>query len=138
MVPSKGTKESAGFDLYAAEQVEVPPTKYYSEGRAEIGRALVPIGIRLQLPKGTVGRIASRSGLSIKSNVEVGAGWIDRDYRGEINVELKNFSSEVYTVYPRDRVAQLIVLPLAKVELILVSELNQTVRGWSGFGSTGD
>jgi dUTP diphosphatase len=135
-LPARMTPGSAGLDLYAAESIEVPPTRCEQDGCVEVGRALVPIGIKLQLPPGTVGRIASRSGLSVNSNIEAGAGWIDNDYRGELKVELKNFSSKPYKVNPGDRIAQLVILPLADVEVKSVLHLEDTERGSSGFGST--
>lgn len=136
-VPTKMTAGSAGFDLYAAENAEIPPTCCEPDGRAEVGRALVSTGLVIELPPGTVGRIASRSGLSVKSNIEAGAGWIDSDYRGTIKVELKNFSSKAYKVTRGDRIAQLVVLPVVDVEVRLVTDVRQTGRGGGGFGSTG-
>jgi len=135
--PGKMTIGSAGLDLYAAEDVLVPPTRCEADGRAEVGRALISTGIMLELPPGTVGRIAARSGLSVKSNIEVGAGWIDSDYRGLLKVELKNLSSQPYQVSLGDRVAQLIVLPVVDVEIEVVTDLEVTGRGSAGFGSTG-
>lgn len=135
-VPEKATGESAGYDLFAVESVTVPPTCSTPDGNVEVGRALVPTGIILNLPAGTVGRIASRSGLSVRFNIEVGAGWVDSDYRGEILVEVKNLSSQAYEVSPADRIAQLIILPLAPGELEVVAEVEETTRGSRGFGST--
>ena len=135
--PTRMTPGSAGFDLYAAESVEVPPSRCVQDGNVEIGRALVPTGIQLELPAGTVGRIGSRSGMSVNFNIEVGAGWIDSDYRGPLMVELKNLSSVPFRVNGGDRIAQLVVLPLASVDISLVSDLVDTERGASGFGSTG-
>lgn len=135
--PSRMTQGSAGLDLYAAESVEIPPTRCEPDGHAEVGRALVPTGIELELPPGTVGRIASRSGLSINSNIEVGAGWIDSDYRGALMVELKNLSSKPYKASQGDRIGQLVIIPLVDVEIRLVPHLGETARGSSGFGATG-
>jgi len=135
--PTKMTAGSAGFDLYAAEGVDVPPTRCEPDGRAEVGRALVSTGLVIELPPGTVGRVASRSGLSVKANIEVGAGWIDSDYRGTVKVELKNFSSKAYKVNPGDRIAQLVVLPVVEVEVRVVDSVRDTSRGGGGFGSTG-
>jgi len=135
--PAKMTQGSAGFDLYAAEQMEIPPTRCDSDGRAEVGRALVPTGIIIELPPGTVGRVGSRSGLSVKSNVETGAGWIDSDYRGEVMVELKNLSSQPFKVNQGDRIAQLFILPVVDVEVVILPDLGETSRGSGGFGSTG-
>jgi len=131
------TEGSGGLDLYAAESLEIPPTRCSPDGRAEVGRALVPTGIVIELPPGTIGRVASRSGLSVRSNIEVGAGWIDRDYRGEVMVELKNLGAEPFAVGRGDRIAQLIVLPVVDVEVDVLPELDKTARGPGGFGSTG-
>ena len=135
--PSRMTSGSAGLDLYAVDTIEIPPTRCDSNGCAEVGRALVSTGIEVELPPGTVGRIASRSGLSTGSNVEVGAGWVDSDYRGPLLVELKNLSSRPYRVSCGDRIAQLVILPVADVEVRVVPSLGETSRGPSGFGSTG-
>lgn len=135
--PTRMTEGSAGFDLYAAETMEVPATRCTADGYADIGRALVPTGLQLELPLGTVGRVGSRSGLSIRSNVEVGAGWIDSDYRGELLVELKNLSSIPYRINRGDRIAQLIILPLEAAQISVVAELNNSGREAAGFGSTG-
>jgi dUTP pyrophosphatase len=136
-VPTKMTAGSAGFDLYSAESVELPPTRCEPDGRAEVGRALVSTGLVMELPPGTVGRIAARSGLSVRANVEAGAGWIDSDYRGTVKVELKNFSSKTYKINRGDRIAQLVVLPLVEVEVKVVGDIGETSRGGGGFGSTG-
>ena len=135
--PRRTTAGSAGFDLHAAENVEIPPSRCEPDGRAEVGRALVPTGLIVELPPGTVGRVASRSGLSVKSNIEVGAGWIDSDYRGELMVELKNLSSQPYKVGQGDRIAQLVIIPVVDVEVSILPHLEETSRGPSGFGSTG-
>lgn len=135
--PGKMTEGSGGLDLYAAESLVIPPTRCEGDGRAEVGRALVSTGLMIELPMGTVGRVAARSGLSVKSNIEVGAGWIDSDYRGMVMVELKNFSAEPYQVREGDRIAQLMVLPVVNVQIDVVTELEATARGASGFGSTG-
>jgi len=135
-LPTRMTVGSAGFDLYAVETIEVPAATYDTKGHVDIGRALIPVGIKLELPSGTVGRIASRSGLSVKSNLEVGAGWIDSDYRGELNVELKNFSSKPYKVRVGERIAQLVILPGTDIKVEAVGNLEKTERDSSGFGST--
>lgn len=107
------------------------------DGHAEIGHALVSTGIALSLPPGHVGRIGSRSGLSTRHNIEVGAGWIDPDYRGEVKVELKNLSAQDFIVEEGARIAQLIILPVASPELEWSDNLPASERGTGGFGSTG-
>ena len=136
-LPLKMTDGSAGYDLYSVEDMEIPPSRCTPDGRVEIGRALVPTGLVLELTAGTVGRVGSRSGMSVKSNIEAGAGWIDSDYRGELKIELKNLGAEPYIVKRGDRIAQLIILPLAPVTIEAAAEVNDTGRDSSGFGSTG-
>ena len=136
-IPTRMTDGSAGYDLYAAVDAVVPAATASATGAVDVGRCLVPLGFAIELPIGTVGRIAARSGLSVKFNVEVGAGWIDSDFRGEVMVELKNLSSADYKVTAGDRIAQLILLMTAKAELVVTDELESTSRGTSGIGSTG-
>lgn len=136
-LPRRMTKGSAGFYLFAVESVIVPASTWTANGQIEVGRALVPIGIEVELPKGTVGRLASRSGLSVNYNIEAGAGWVDADYRGALRVEMKNFSSKPYRVKVGDRIAQFIILPIVEVGVELVERITKTRRGASGLGSTG-
>ena len=113
------------------------PAACAREGRVDIGRALVPTGLAFSIPAGHVGRVGSRSGLSVKNNIETGAGWIDSDYRGEVKVELKNFSGQDFIVEEGDRIAQLIILAIVTPEIELIDRLPPTTRGAGGFGSTG-
>ena len=136
-IPMRMTDGSAGYDLYAAADAVVPAATASSTGAVDVGRCLVPLGLAIEMPLGTVGRIAGRSGLSINFNVEVGAGWIDSDFRGEVMVELKNFSSSEFKVSAGARIAQLILLETPKVKLVVVDKLTATSRGTSGMGSTG-
>lgn len=135
-LPRRASDGAAGFDLFAAERTVIPAA-HALEGRVDIGRALVPTGIAFSIPAGHVGRIGSRSGLSVKHNIETGAGWIDSDYRGEVKVELKNFSGQDFIVEEGDRVAQLMILPIVTPELEMIDHLPPTARGAGGFGSTG-
>ena len=105
-------------------------------------RALVsvPTGIAIALPSaGYVALVFARSGLGIKHGISLanGVGVIDSDYRGEIRVGLTNLSDKPYTVAPGDRIAQLAVVPVARAELEVCAELDETDRGEGGFGSTG-
>ena len=134
--PVRSTSEAAGFDLFSRKAMQVPGS-LTEAGRVKIGRALIPTGIAVAIPSGCVGRIGSRSGLSVKHNIEVGAGWIDPDYRGEVMIELKNFGAEEFLVEPGARIAQLFVVRLADVEVELVDSLSDTERSDGGFGSTG-
>ena len=136
-IPTRMTTGSAGYDLYAAADAVVPAATTSANGTVDIGRCLVSLGIAIELPIGTVGRIAARSGLSTKFNIEVGAGWIDSDFRGEVMVELKNLSSADYNITAGDRIAQLIFLKTLETDLVVSDKLKRTSRGTSGLGSTG-
>jgi len=136
-LPERMSEGSGGYDVFASEDSVVPAAIVSANGRVDLGRALIPLGIAIELPIETVGRIASRSGLSVHSNVEVGAGWIDSDYRGEVMVELKNFSSVDFVIRQGDRIAQLILLPITLAVFQVDEGLSDTGRGQSGFGSTG-
>jgi len=134
--PVRSTPGSAGLDLFASESVVVPaPT--LADGRISIGHALVPTGIAVAIPDQCVGKIGSRSGLSIQNNIEVGAGWVDSDYRGEIKVELKNLGPNDFMVEAGSRIAQLILLRTESVLIETVTSLPPSSRGAAGFGSTG-
>lgn len=135
-IPKRSTEGSAGLDLFASEATILPPSIIVN-GRVSIGRALVHTGLVLAIPGNCVGRIGARSGLSVCHNIEVGAGWIDPDFRGEVCVELKNLSPNEFTVTCGMRIAQLFILPLANVRIIQVSELPSSIRDQGGFGSTG-
>ena len=135
-LPVKASAGAAGYDLFASEAAVVPASAV-RDGRVEIGHALVGTGISVSLPPGHVGRIGSRSGLSVRHNIEVGAGWIDPDYRGEVKIEMKNFSGRDFLVEEGMRIAQLFVLPVASPELEEADGLPPSARGAGGFGSTG-
>uniref|UniRef100_A0A7S3JS76 Deoxyuridine 5'-triphosphate nucleotidohydrolase n=1 Tax=Aureoumbra lagunensis TaxID=44058 RepID=A0A7S3JS76_9STRA len=128
ILPVKGSELAAGFDLAAAETQTVPPH----------GKALVKTDLAIATPTDCYARIAPRSGLAWKKFIDVGAGVVDADYRGNVGVILFNHSDEPFLVSPGDRIAQLI---LEKVHLDStvkeVAELPSTSRGSGGFGSTG-
>lgn len=129
--PEFKTDGSAGMDLTAAisEPLELKAGE----------RKLVPAGFAIQIPVGFGGFIFPRSGLSHKSGITMSnsVGVIDSDYTGEIKVALCNISNEDYTINPHDRIAQMVIMPVASVELFEVDELDETERGEGGFGSTG-
>ena len=130
LIPTRGSEEAAGWDLYSSENILVPKN----------GKAIIPTGISIAIPKGYYGRIAPRSGLSRKKHTDIGAGVIDSDYRGEIGIVMFNHSNENLEINIHDRVAQLIIEKINTNELIEVSmnDLNKTERGEAGFGSTGN
>jgi dUTP pyrophosphatase len=103
------------------------------------GRALIGTGIALALPAGVEGQVRPRSGLALRSGVTVlnSPGTIDADYRGEINVILANFGSEVFVVHRGDRIAQLVFAATLRADISEAPALSETARGTGGFGSTG-
>ena len=130
IIPTYGSKHSAGLDLYAVENISI------LDGDC----AKIKTGISVEIPNGYFGAIFARSGLSTKQGLRPAncVGVVDSDYRGEVIVPLYNDSSETRTVCAGDRVAQMVIIPYAKVELEEVDELDNTERGTGGFGSTGE
>ena len=125
-MPIKSTPEAAGFDLFCTKEITLLPGQ----------RSPIPTGIKIQLPKGTYGRIAPRSGLAIKHCIDVTAGVIDSDYRGELLPILVNNSTSTVSLPTHSKVAQLIIVHLNTMDLMEVDELNETLRGSNKFGST--
>ena len=147
-LPTKGSQYAAGYDLYSAIDMAVPARKIdtaYSirpDGlnyfKLSSGQALVPTDLAITVPYGTYGRIAPRSGLSVKNGIDVGAGVIDRDYTGNCGVVLFNHSSVDFIIKKGDRIAQLILEKIVPNPIIEeVDDLESTLRGDGGFGSTG-
>lgn len=124
--PTKTSEMSAGYDLKSAFNYIVP-----ARGKAKINTA-----IKIELPLGTYGRIAPRSGLAEIKSIDVGAGVIDYDYRGIIHVILFNHSDEAFEIKRGDRIAQLICQKIIYPKLIEVIDLTNTERGENGFGSS--
>lgn len=131
ILPTRGTKDSAGLDIHACidNPVIVRSSSY----------ATIDTGIACAIPQGFVGLIFPRSGLACKQGIKPRncVGVIDADYRGEIKVCLYNDSNTDYVVKHGERVAQLVVQPFLAVDPIEVEELDDTSRGTGGFGSTG-
>ncbi len=129
--PSYMTERAAGLDLRAA--VNTPTSLLPGASQ------LVPTGLRIALPPGYEGQVRPRSGLAAEHSVTVlnAPGTIDSDYRGELRVLLINHGAEPFTVNRGDRIAQLVVTPVTRVQVELVSELDTTGRGAGGFGHTG-
>jgi len=125
--PSRGTPGSAGLDLYASDDVNVAP----------ICRKLVPTAVAVAIPADHVGLIWPRSGLAVKHGIDVLAGVIDCDYRGEVKVALINHGESSVLIEQGDRIAQLIIQRYEASPIEIVSELGGTHRGERGFGSTG-
>lgn len=130
-LPAYETAHSAGMDLRAA----IEETVTLSPGE----RRLVPTGIRIALPPGTEAQIRPRSGLAIRHGISMvnSPGTIDADYRGEIQVILINHGEEAFTIERGDRIAQMVVCPVVRVEWKPTDVLAETERGAGGFGHTG-
>lgn len=130
-LPAYATPGAAGCDLRAA----VSETLTLLPG----GRSLVPTGIAVAIPEGYEGQIRMRSGLAIRHGLTLlnGPGTIDSDYRGEILVVLANLGAEPVTIGRGDRIAQLVIAPVARARLEKVGELPASTRDAGGFGSTG-
>lgn len=130
VLPTKATSMSAGYDLYADENVVVLPRN----------KAVVSIGIKIEVPYGTYGRIAPRSGLASNKHVDIGAGVIDADYNGIVKVVIFNHSDKRFYVKVGDRIAQLICEKIEYpkvIEVVEIEPFNNSERQTSGFGSTG-
>jgi dUTP pyrophosphatase len=126
--PSYAHPGDAGFDLRSAADVLLPPGG---------GRALVPTGLRFAIPEGFVGLIWDRSGLAAREGIHCLAGVVDSGYRGEVKVVLVNLGPEPFAVERGMRIAQLLVQPVVRAELVRVESLENSRRGEGGFGSTG-
>jgi len=132
-LPTYGSDEAAGMDLYADESYSPHRPMELWPG----DKQLIKTGISVAIPNGFYGRIAPRSGLAHKHGIDVMAGVVDSDYRGEIGVILINLGKDKVTFSAGDRIAQMIITPCARAELTEVNELSTTDRGDGGYGSTG-
>lgn len=127
-VPFRGTPDSAGLDLSSVEKGEVPPK----------GSALVRTGLKMAIKTGLYGRVAARSGAAIRHGIQVGAGVIDADYRGEVCVQLLNLGTEPFLYDVGTRIAQLVIERISTQDAVVVGSIDDdTIRGDAGFGSTG-
>lgn len=131
-LPKYATTGSAGLDLTAAiaEPITLPAGD----------RRRIPCGIQLEIPEGYEGQVRPRSGLADKAGISLTncVGTIDSDYRGEVQVLIINHGTQAYTFEPGEKIAQLLILPVPRVEIEEVEELAESIeRGEGGFGSTG-
>mgnify|MGYP006090308467 CR=1 FL=1 len=131
LIPKYETLGSSGMDIaaYIEKEIEIAPGE----------KAIIPSGFSLSIPRGFEVQIRPRSGLAAKKSISVlnAPGTIDADYRGEIKIILINLSKAKFLVQNGARIAQMVVCPVVQAELEEVSELNETIRGEGGFGSTG-
>lgn len=126
-LPTRGSEGAAGYDIQSIESCVVLPGK----------RTVVSTGLSFELPSGVYGRIAPRSGLAVKHGIQVGAGVVDSDYRGEVKVVLFNHDVNPYVIKPGYRIAQLILERCETPEVEEIVDATVTQRGEGGFGSTG-
>ena len=132
-LPQYQSALAAGLDLLAAVPADAPFEL------APGARALVPTGIAIALPPGYEGQVRPRSGLAARHGITVlnTPGTVDADYRGELQVILVNLGAEPFVVSRGMRIAQLIIAPVQRIELVEVEALQPTARAQGGFGSTG-
>lgn len=129
-MPQQAHPGDAGIDLQAVEAAHIGPGERWQ----------VKTGLAVEIPPGHAGLVLPRSGLALRHGITLvnAPGLIDSGYRGEVAVLLLNTDpAEIFRIEPGDRIAQLVVVPLAEIEAIEVPELGQTERGSGGFGSTG-
>lgn len=127
-LPTRGSPHSAGLDLYAIESLTIHARS----------RASVRTGLAVAIPQGFYGRVAPRSGLAVRHGLDVLAGVIDSDYRGEIICALINHGDETVEIEAGMRIAQLVIESIATPEPVWSEDLSRTERGPGGFGSTGE
>ena len=123
--PTRGTMWSAGWDLYAIEDLLIEPNS----------SATIPLGIAVDIGRGQVGLLSNRSSQWFHCDL-FGEGRLDADYRGEVKVHLYNLGKHNVHILPGDRIAQLIIVPVDMRVCKVVDELEETTRGSGGFGST--
>ena len=126
-LPLRAKGGDAGFDIFTLEAVEIPAGE----------QVMIPTGLKMDVPAGTYGRIAPRSGLALKKHLHVMGGVVDSGYRGEVNVILRNFHKTEHVVLTKGTaMAQLILEHIATPPVEEVMSLDETERGEGGFGST--
>src|SRR3989338_6646315 len=126
-LPEYAFPTDVGLDLRAAEAATLAPYE----------QKAVRTGIAIEIPEGHVGLIRDRAGIITKMGIHTAAGTFDPAYRGEVSVVLINFGEESVSVEPGMRIAQMIIIPVTKVQIKQVKELSETERHDKGFGSTG-
>jgi dUTP diphosphatase len=127
VLPRRGSALAAGLDVYSIEALEIGPRQ----------RVMARTGLAVAIPPGFYGRIAPRSGLAAKNGLDVLAGVIDSDYRGEVCCLLYNTSDEPIKLAAGSKICQLIVEQIITPDAAWASDLDETARGAGGFGSTG-
>lgn len=127
VLPSRGSLYAAGLDLYSIEDLTIAPKQ----------RIRARTGLAVAIPEAHYGRIAPRSGLAMRTGLDVLSGVIDADYRGEIGCLLYNTGDETIVLPAQTKICQLIIEKIITPEAVWAVEIDETVRGSGGFGSTG-
>ena len=127
VLPQRGSALAAGLDLCAIEEVKIEAKQ----------RGVARTGLAVAIPPGFYGRVAPRSGLAVRNGLDVLAGVIDSDYRGEICVVLYNTGDEPINLPAGSKICQLIIEQIITPEAEWTTDLDETARGAGGFGSTG-
>ena len=130
-LPRYESEGAAGMDLRAFLETDVTV--------APLGRVKIPTGLKIEIPEGFEAQVRPRSGLAFKSGLTVlnSPGTIDSDYRGELEIILVNLGSQDVVIKNGDRIAQLVVSPVCRSQIVEAQTLNSSKRGGAGFGSTG-
>lgn len=126
-LPTRGSSQAAGLDIFSIEEVVIEPKQ----------RSLVRTGLAVAIPEGYYGRIAPRSGLATQKGLDVLAGVIDSDYRGEVRCLLFNTGQEAIHLPAQSKICQLIIEKIITPSAVWSDEITDTDRGSGGFGSTG-
>ena len=126
VLPTRGSLSAAGLDLYSIEDTSLHPRE----------RRLIRTGLAVAIPPGFYGRLAPRSGLAVEKGIDVLAGVIDADYRGEIGCLLYNTGDEIIDLPAQTKICQLIIEKIITPDAVWVDSLAETSRGSGGFGST--
>lgn len=131
LLPTRGSEQAAGWDLYSNNEETIHVEAH--------GTVMIGTGLSMAIPDGYFGAVYARSGLASKQGLRPAncVGVIDSDYRGEIIVALHNDTNETKAINPKERIAQLVVMPYLAVEFDEKDTLDETQRGENGFGSTG-
>ena len=127
ILPARGSALAAGLDLFSLEDLAIAPKQ----------RILARTGLAVAIPEGHYGRIAPRSGLALRTGLDVLSGVIDADYRGEIGCLLYNTGEETITLPAQSKICQLIIEKIITPQPVWADAIDETDRGSGGFGSTG-
>ena len=126
LMPVRAHNDDAGLDLFAREEQVILPG----------GSAVFDTGVHVELPRGTFGKLESKSGLHFKTGIVCLGGVVDSSYRGSIHVKLTNIGDKPYMIRKGQKIVQMIIQPCLAPEMELVDELSGSDRGSNGFGST--